>query len=259
MIEGSDMYNLNGKTAIITGASKGIGLATAHFLADCGANVVLAARSEGTISDVAAKIRDNGSNATAIATDVSDYTQVERLTAITLETYGAIDVLVNNAGVIDPISRLEISSPADWATAVNINLTGVYFGMRAVLPHMIARSSGTIINMSSGAANSALEGWSHYCSTKAAVKKLTECAHVEVADKGITIVGLSPGTVATDMMAKIKNSGINPVSQLNWDGHLSPDWPAKAIAYLCTPDARKYAGTDFSIKTEEGRKIVGLK
>ena len=114
------------------------------------------------------------------------------------------------------------------------------------------------MNISSGAANSALEGWSHYCTTKAAAKKLTECAHKEVGDRGIRVVGLSPGTVATDMMAAIKTSGINPVSQLSWSSHIPPEWAAEAIAYLCGPGGAEFAGTDFSIKTEEGRKLVGL-
>jgi NAD(P)-dependent dehydrogenase (short-subunit alcohol dehydrogenase family) len=114
------------------------------------------------------------------------------------------------------------------------------------------------IELRSGAANSALEGWSHYCSTKAASKKLTECAHKEMFDKGIRVIGLSPGTVATDMMAQIKESGVNPVSQLDWSTHIPPEWVAIAVAYLCTPESDQFLGTDFSIKTEEGRQRVGL-
>ena len=86
-------------------------------------------------------------------------------------------MLVNNAGVIDPLTSLVDSDPALWSHAVDVNLKGVYFSMRAVLPHMIKLGSGTVVNMSSGAANSALEGWSNYCSTKAAAKKVTEVAH----------------------------------------------------------------------------------
>jgi NADP-dependent 3-hydroxy acid dehydrogenase YdfG len=175
-----------------------------------------------------------------------------------VEQFGRIDILVNNAGVIDPIARLDESDPALWAAAVDTNLKGVYFGLRAVIPFMKQQGSGTIINLSSGAANSALEGWSHYCSTKAAVKKLTECAHKEVAGNHIAVIGLSPGTVATDMMAKIRDSGINPVSQLNWESHLRAESAAEAVAFLCTPQAHPYSGTDFSLKTEEGRALVGL-
>ena len=172
--------------------------------------------------------------------------------------FGRLDILVNNAGMIDPIARISDSDPDNWSRAVETNIKGVYHGLRAALPVMEARGSGVIVNMSSGAANSALEGWSHYCSTKAAAKKLTECAHREVGDRGVRVVGLSPGTVATDMMAKIRASGVNPVSRLDWSAHIPPDWVAEAVAFLCGPDGASFAGTDFSIKTDEGRQLVGL-
>ncbi|WP_018997799.1 SDR family oxidoreductase [Hirschia maritima] len=252
------MHYLTGKTAIITGASKGIGLATARELAKNGVRVVLSARSTEKLEEETDRLKNEGLIAASITADVSNYSEVEHLVRSTLEIHGQIDILVNNAGTIDPISRLESSNPDDWAKAMDINVNGVYFGMRAVIPIMLKQGHGTIINMSSGAANSALEGWSHYCSSKAAVKKLTECANVELGPKGINVIGLSPGTVATDMMAKIKQSGINPVSKLDWDGHISPEWPAKAVSYLSGIEGKKHAGTDFSIKTEEGRQAVGL-
>ena len=84
------------------------------------------------------------------------------------------------------------------------------------------------------------------------------CAHKEVGERGICVVGLSPGTVSTHIMDAVKSSGINPVSQLDQDVHISPEWAAEAVAFLCTPEAREFAGTDFSIKTTEGRKRVGL-
>ncbi len=120
---------------------------------------------------------------------------------------------------------------------------------------MQAQGEGIIINISSGAANSFLEGWSHYCATKAAVLRLTGVAH---AADGITVVGLSPGTVATDMQVSIEESGINPVSKLDPSVHIPAEWVAQAIAYLCGPEAKEYAGTDFSLTTNEGREAVGL-
>jgi 3-oxoacyl-[acyl-carrier protein] reductase len=123
---------------------------------------------------------------------------------------------------------------------------------------MLAQGGGIVVNISSGAATSALEGWSHYCATKAAVLMLTRCADKEYGGKGIRVVGLSPGTVATDMQVAIKASGINPVSQLDPSVHISPDWPARAVAWLCTEAAAEFAGTDFSLKTEENRRRVGL-
>jgi NAD(P)-dependent dehydrogenase (short-subunit alcohol dehydrogenase family) len=124
---------------------------------------------------------------------------------------------------------------------------------------MVARGGGTIVNISSGAATSALEDWSHYCATKAAVLSLTRVADKEYREQGIRVIGLSPGTVATEMQVKIKASGINPVSQLDWSAHIPPEWVARAIAWLAGPEADAHRGTDFSLKTNEGRAAVGLK
>lgn len=249
---------LKHKTILITGASRGIGRATALHLAKEGANIVALARTAQSLNTLCDEIKSMGGQACAVTGSVDQYEDLVRATDLALSHFGGLDILVNNAGIIDPIARLEDSTPADWARAVDINVKGVYYGLRAVLPHMMSRGQGTIINLSSGAANSALEGWSHYCTTKAAVKKITECAHVELGASGIRVIGLSPGTVATDMMASIRKSGLNPVSQLDWDTHITPDWVARAIAYLCGPGGDAHCGTDFSIKTDEGRRAVGL-
>ena len=243
------MEHVNGKTVVITGASKGIGAAAARVLAKMDAHVILAARSIDALQALADEI-----GGTAIACDVSDYSQVAAL----IDAAGTVDVLINNAGLIDPISRLADSDPDSWGAIVDVNVKGVYHGLRAVLPGMIARGTGTIINISSGAATSALEGWSHYCATKAAVLSLTRTADREVRSAGVRIMGLSPGTVATDMQRQIAASGINPVSQLPWDAHIPPDWVGHAIAVLIGPEGDAWCGQDFSLKTEDGRKIAGL-
>lgn len=252
------MGQFDGKTALITGASRGIGAAIARKLAADGAAVALLARSECAIRSLASEIEAEGGRALAFSGDVGKFADMQAAVDETVEAFGWLDILVNNAGVIDPIARLADSDPEAWAAAVDINFKGVYFGVRAAIPVMEAQGRGVIINMSSGAANSALEGWSHYCSTKAAAKKLTECAHREVGERGVRVIGLSPGTVATDMMAEIKASGINPVSQLDWSTHIPPEWVAQAVAFLCTDAGADFAGTDFSIKTEEGRRLAGL-
>ncbi|MEM8795189.1 MAG: SDR family oxidoreductase [Pseudomonadota bacterium] len=252
------MKPINEKTIVITGASKGIGEATARYLAEHGANIVLAARSAEGIKNIAQEITAEGGKASAFPCDVSNYGEVSALINHAIETFGSIDVLVNNAGTIEPIARLADSDPSAWSEIVDINLKGVYFGLRAALPSMIAQGSGTIINISSGAATSALEGWSHYCATKAAVLSLTRCTDKEYREAGITAVGLSPGTVATDMQTAIKASGINPVSQLDPGVHIPPEWVAKAILFLCGEEGREFAGTDFSLKTDEGRLRAGL-
>lgn len=251
--------NFSGKTALIMGASRGIGLAAATTLSDYGATVVLAARTVELVKSNAAAINQNGGNALSVKCDVSDFASVTKAVDFCMQATGRIDILLNNAGVIEPLSHLINSDPELWGQAVDINVKGVYHAMRAALPHMInSTNRATIVNISSGAANSALLGWSHYCSTKAAAKKLTEVAHKELEGHNICVVGLSPGTVATDMMRKIKRADINPVSKLKWSSHIPPEWVAESVAFLCGEAGTEFAGTDFSVKTIEGRKRVGL-
>lgn len=253
-----DDSSLAGKVALITGASRGIGAATARDLASRGVKVVLAARDRERCAQLATAIEADGGIADSVACDVAEYASVEAAVEHAIALYGQLDILVNNAGLIDPIARITNMDVDAWGQVIDVNVKGVFHGLRAALPHMVERGSGAIVNLSSGAATSALEGWSHYCSSKAAALSLTRCAHTEVGHLGITVVGLSPGTVQSDMQDSIRESGINPVSRLDPSVHIPADWPAKAIAYLCTPAGREYAGGDFSIKTDEGRARVGL-
>lgn len=252
------MNHIQNKTIIITGASQGIGEAAARLLAKHDANLVLVARSTDKLAKVAESIASTGGNAQVVSGDVADYATLAEASQLALSHYGRIDVLINNAGLITPIARICDSDVDAWSKVVDVNIKGVYHGLRAVLPHMLAQKGGQVINISSGAATSALEGWSHYCSTKAAVLSLTRCAHREYSAQGIRVVGLSPGTVATDMQAAIRDSGINPVSTLDWSAHIPAEWVAKATAYLMSDAAKDLDGNDFSIKTNEGRTRVGL-
>lgn len=246
------------RVALITGASSGIGAATARELAGIGYAVVMMARSRDKLQTEVDKITQSGGIAEACAGDVSNYEDVCAAVGQCVDKFGGLDLLVNNAGLIDPISRIDGSDPMAWAQVVDVNLKGVYYGIREALPVMKGQGGGTIINISSGAATGALEGWSHYCSTKAAVLSLTKCVHKEEAENGIRMIGLSPGTVATEMQVQIKSSGINPVSQLDPSVHIPAEWVAKTIVWLTTSDADAYRGQDFSLKTDEGRAQVGL-
>ncbi|WP_179381785.1 SDR family oxidoreductase [Jannaschia marina] len=251
--------DLSGRTAIVTGASRGIGAATARHLATLGAHVVLAARSAGAIEALAAEIETSGGRASAVPTDVADARAVAALVGRAVEHRGRIDLLVNNAGLIDPIARIADSDPAAWGGIIDVNVKGVYHGLRFALPVMSAQEGGgTIVNLSSGAANGALEGWSHYCASKAAVLRLTGVADGEARANGVRVFGLSPGTVATGMQEQIRESGLNPVSRLPWESHIGADWVAKAIAFLTTPAADPWLGTDFSLKVDAGRRAVGM-
>lgn len=251
-------FDLTQRSAIITGASAGIGAATAKHLAARRVGVVLLARSQDKLEALASRIIETGGKAVICVGDVADPGLMPRAIATASEHFGPVDLLVNNAGLIDPIARIEDSDPSEWSQIVDVNLKGVYYGTRHALPVMKANGGGTIINISSGAATGALEGWSHYCATKAAVLSLTKCLHKEEGGNNIRSIGLSPGTVATGMQTAIRDSGVNPVSQLDWDAHIPADWVAQAIAFLCTPEADAWRGIDFSLKTDDGRKAAGL-
>ena len=247
--------DMGGKTVLITGASRGIGEAAARAFAQNGANVALVARSETEISRIASEI---GARAISIPCDVSDYEQVKAAITQTIAAFGQLDVLINNAGVVEPIGHLQDTDPVAWGKVIDINLKGVMYGLHAAMPGMIAQGGGTIINISSGAAHGPVEGWSAYCSSKAGVYMLTRAADKEARDKGLRIMGLSPGTVATQMQREIKASGINPVSQLDWSVHIPPEWPAQTLLWMCTPEADAYLGDDISLREDDIRAKVGL-
>lgn len=252
------MVDLKGQAAIVTGASRGIGAATALALAEAGAAVLLLARNVDRAEAVAQVIRDQGGMAEALQCDVRRWADVERAVNHCRAEWGRVDILVNNAGVIDPVGHLAESDPDSWGHALDINLKGVYHGLRAVLPLMKAQGEGTVVNISSGAAHAPLEGWSHYCTAKAGVHMLTRAADLECRANGITIVGLSPGTVATDMQRVIRDSAMNPVSQIDWSDHVPPEWPAKAICWLCGPNGAEYAGQEVQLRDENLRRRIGL-
>ncbi|MBD1206513.1 MAG: SDR family NAD(P)-dependent oxidoreductase [Rhodobacteraceae bacterium] len=246
---------MQGKVVVITGASAGIGAAAARAFAAEGARVALLARRGAAVAALAAEI---GDAALGLGCDVSDWSAVEGAVAEVRARFGRIDVLVNNAGVVEPIARLAEADPAAWGRTQDINLKGVFHGMKAVIPVMRAQGGGTIITVSSGAAVRALEGWSAYCASKAGALMLTQAAHLEEGPQGIRVLGLSPGTVATEMQVKIKASGINPVSQLAWEDHIPPEWPARALVWMCGAAADDWLGRDVSLREEGVRRAVGL-
>ncbi len=252
------MDEIRDKVVVLTGASRGIGAAAARDFAAMGAKLVLVARSGAEISALADEITASGGAAIARTGDVTVFADMEAAVGTALAQFGRLDVLVNNAGVIEPIARLGESDPDAWSHAADINYKGVYNGLRAAIPPMCEQGAGVIVNVSSGAATSPLEGWSHYCSSKAAALMLTRCADAEYRDAGIRVVGMSPGTVATDMQVRIKASGVNPVSQLDPAVHIPADWAARAIVWLCTQAAADFAGTDLSLRDETNRRRIGL-
>lgn len=247
------MSEFSGKLVVITGAARGIGAATARAFAAEGAKLGLVSRDKAALEALAAE-----TGGIALPCDVADPAALARAIGEAETAFGPVEVLVNNAGMIEPVSLLSQTDPAEFARAVSVNLCGVFNGMRAVLGGMTTRGRGTILTVGSGAAHKPYEGWGAYCSSKAGAWMLTQSAHLEAGPAGVQVLSLSPGTVATDMQRAIKATGINPVSQLEWSDHVPPEWPAKAIVYLCGSGGAPYAGQELSLRDEDLRRKLGL-
>ena len=246
---------LKGKTVIITGASRGIGLETAKLFYEAGARIYITARSENDLISLADSL---GKNAVAHVCDVSKLKDWEDLVSRAHNETGRIDILINNAGTIDPISDIFQTNPEAWSNAIDINLKGVFYGSYSVIPIMKKQQYGCIINLGSGAAYNPLEGWSHYCASKAGVAMLTQSLKLELKDSGIKVMSLSPGSVATEMQLKIKKSGINSISKMNFSDHIPPSWPARTLLWMCSSDSEKFTHEEISLRSPDIRKRVGL-
>ena len=193
------MAELEGKTALITGAGRGIGQAIALAYAREGARLSLGARSVSELEETADECRKLGAEVLITPTDVTDVSQVESLIAATVERYSAIDILINNAGIGGPVGVLQDNDLDAWINTVQINLIGVYLCCRAVVPVMKRQNAGRIVNLSGAGVANAWANMSAYCSSKAAVVRLTEVLALELADTKITVNALGPGSVHTRM------------------------------------------------------------
>lgn len=246
------------KVAAVTGANRGLGRAIAVELARAGYAVVVGARVPGSAAETLAEIELAGGEATAAACDVTVYSQVERFVATALDTYGRLDVLVNNAAIIEPMVPLMESDPEEWERSVKTNLLGVYYGCRAAAPHFEALGGGVIVNISSGAAHRPLFQWSAYCTGKAGVAMLTQCLALETREKDIRVYGFQPAVVATDMQRKIRSRRVNEVSDLPADALLDPAIPAKVVVRLCEMAPEDLNGQDLTIRDQELLRRLGL-
>ena len=203
------MTDLKNKNALITGAGKGIGKAITLALAKEGVNVILLARTQEEIDNVAAKARSLRVKALAIIADVADINSVNAAVEKALAEFGTIDILINNAGIAAFGKFLELE-PAAWEHIIQVNLMGTYYMTRAVLPNMIERQTGDIINISSTAGLSGNALTSAYSASKFAVLGLTESLMQEVRKHNIRVTALTPSTVATDMAKDLKLTDGNP-------------------------------------------------
>jgi len=223
------MSEIENKVVIITGASSGLGEATARRLAKKGAKLMLAARREDRLKELMSKIESNGGTAKYQITDVTNRSEVEALAKATKEAYGRIDVLVNNAGLM-PLSPLAANKVDEWEQMIDVNIKGVLYGISAVMPVMLKQESGHIINLSSVAGHKVFAGGTVYCATKFAVKAISEGIRLE-SDGKIRSTNISPGAVATELTNTISHDETAEMAEQLYGMAIDADAIARAITY----------------------------
>lgn len=223
--------NIEGKIVVITGASSGLGEAAARRLSAEGATVVLGARRKDRIQALADELITKGGKAMAVATDVTDRTQVQALVDAAVKTYGRVDVMINNAGLM-PHSLLEHLKVDDWDRMIDVNIKGVLYGIAAALPYFKQQKGGHFINVSSVAGHKVGVGNAVYCATKYAVRALSEGLRQEVKPYNVRTTIVSPGAVDTEL----PNSTTEPemsgnIRKFYEENAIPPDAFARAVAY----------------------------
>ena len=227
------MDNIKDKVVVITGASSGLGEATARLLAQNGAKLMLGARRVDRLTTLTQEI---GQPEAFLATDVTDADQVKALVDKAVAQYGRIDVIVNNAGLM-PHSPLERLKVADWDRMIDVNIKGVLYGIAAALPHMTAQKSGHIINVSSVAGHKVGPGGAVYAATKHAVRVISEGLRQEVKPHNIRTTIISPGAVATELPDSITEPDVAERVRKVYENAIPADAFARTVAFaMSQPD-----------------------
>jgi NAD(P)-dependent dehydrogenase (short-subunit alcohol dehydrogenase family) len=248
---------LEGKVAVITGASRGIGAATARVFSAEGASLSLAARDEAALSSLADELSGGGKRAIAVPTDVGDAAAVERLVAETVRSFGRLDLAVNNAagGGQPPTPLAELPIDA-YDSAIAITLRSVFLSLKYEIPAMLTSGGGAIVNMASTAGTEAVGGLAGYVSAKHGVIGLTKTAALDYASRGIRVNAVAPGPILTEALERAgpemqQRAGLAlPMRRIG-----QPDEVARAIAWLCSDEASFTTGATFPI---EGGKLAGM-
>jgi NADP-dependent 3-hydroxy acid dehydrogenase YdfG len=229
--------NIEGKVVVITGASSGLGEATARLLSAQGASVVLGARRQDRIKSLADEMTARGGKALAVTTDVTHRDQVKKLVDTAVQTCGRIDVMINNAGLM-PQSLLEHLKIDEWDRMIDVNIKGVLYGIAAALPHMQKQKAGHIINVSSVAGHKVGPGTAVYAATKYAVRALSEGLRQEVKPYNIRTTVISPGAVATELPDSVTDpAAAARINKFYADFAIPADSFARAVAFaMSQPD-----------------------
>lgn len=248
-----------GQVAWVTGAGRGIGRATALALAGQGAAVALVSRTQSEVEQVAEEIRARGGTAIASLLDVSSWDMVNWTAQQIEAALGPIDILINNAGVLDPLGKVWETDPEQAGRLFDINLSGAYYCMRAVLPGMVQRGRGAVVNVSSGAATTVAQGWSVYAASKAGLDQLTRNAAIDLKDTAVRVYSLYLGIVETKMQETLRAATpdrLPPdrrqyfIDQKETGKVQLPEVPARVMVWLCSTHCDLESGAVVSLRSQ---------
>ncbi|MBV7485367.1 SDR family oxidoreductase [Bordetella sp. BOR01] len=250
-----NITRLDGKTVAITGAGRGIGAAVVLRLLELEARVIAMVQPGTRHPDLDAIPAALAARLSVVPIDVTSTESVSAAAAKCRELAKGVDVLVNNAGIIEPIGKLADVDPDRWAQVLAVNAGGAMRCARAFLPMLIDRQ-GALINMSSGAAYKPMEGWSAYCASKAALVMVSRSIDLEYRTQGVRMFSLGIPPTDTSMQASIRHSGINEVSLIPQGELHPPAKTAEVVAWLCSPEARGFDKLEIDVRDEAFAPIL---
>lgn len=261
------LVNLEGRTAVVTGSSQGLGLCIARRLAEAGAGVVMLARTESDIRSAADTVRTTArfpDRVVSFRADVADAERIRQVVTAAMADHGKIDILVNNAGVHGPIASLESTDETEWRRAFEVNFFGALTLLRLLLPHFKTNNYGRIINLSGGGATKGMHGFSCYSASKAALVRLTETIALETKDFDITINAVAPGALNTRLLDDALGAGSANTGKSQYEallkqratGGSSPEKAADLCCFLASDECRGITGRLISAVWDDWPTLV---